>query len=743
MKRPLALVGFSYLLALAAAVYFGARWSLVLACAALLGFLIAMLLPRARATGVFPAALLAVSLALGSFAAFSRSAVEPVRALAGKDAVIEGTVCDLPYQAYGRTYYIVEVRRTAGTTPAQSFKIRLSCQKALHAEPYSNLRVKVHFFLPDGGEGYSSRSYYASRGILLFAYLYEYEGVTVSTPSGKPLYDYALRLRSALMRSVRALLPPEQANLVNGVLLGDRTGLSDEVTSDFRTAGISHLLSVSGLHMATMAELILMLLLSLKIPKKPAALIASFGVFAFMAVTCFVPSVTRSGVMCLLYLSGILFSRRPDPLNSLGAAVLLIGLFNPYAAADVGLLLSFSATLGLILCAGPIARYLNRKLDRWAPLGPLVRGANGILGTTAGAVLFTLPIVILSFGAVSLIAPVSNLLELIPSTLMMNFAAVAAVLNLIAPQSFLAMPFALAAGLLAKFMQSCAHFLAGIPYAGAPASGGFVLIWLAGSFLLGAAALFLSRSKRVYQAAAWLSVIVLLAGVFSGSLASRGVTRIAVLDVGSAEAVAITRDGHGAVIGCGGLSAGTIRRYLQQSEVTRLDYLQPLTGETQESVNCANLLEAFLPRRLVLRDTGLTDSFLQASAGRAGSCAVYRSDAQACVFQDVQIDTVAQGEASAVRVEAGQTSVLICPKGTDLAGLPSEWLDSDFAVLDEIPEEADLLGPACTILSMDSGELPGRTAVKTANPVATAGAGNIVLQIGRDNSLQIRRETDA
>ena len=78
------------------------------------------------------------------------------------------------------------------------------------------------------------------------------------------------------------------------------------------------------------------------------------GVLCFMAVTCFQASVCRSGVMCLVVLAGDLLSRRADSLNSLGIAVLLLGLENAYAAADIGLLLSFSATLGLILLCRPL-----------------------------------------------------------------------------------------------------------------------------------------------------------------------------------------------------------------------------------------------------------------------------------------------------------------------------------------------------------------------------------------------------
>jgi competence protein ComEC len=741
MRRPLVLVGFCYLLTLAAAVYFGANWSLLLACCCLLGFLITLLLPQTRALGIFPLALLTMSLAFGSFAASCQSSVEPTVAFAEKDAIIDGTVCELPYQAYNRFYYVVEVNRISIPSAPKTLKIRLSSQGALNVEPYSHIKGKVHLFLPNGGEGYSSRSYYASKGITLFAFLYEYDNVQVTKPTQKPLYYYALQLRSALLKSVRSMLPPQEAKLVNGVLFGDQTSLSAQVASEFRTIGISHILSVSGLHMATMAELLLMLLLFFRVPKKLAALLAATGVLGFMAITCFVPSVTRSGVMCLLYLFGILLSRRPDALNSLGAAVLLISLSNPYAAADVGLLLSFFATLGLILLSNKVSCYLNRKYDKINSISPLVRGVNGIIGTTVSATLFTLPIIILSFGSVSLVAPVSNLLELVPSTLMMNFAAIAAVLNLIAPQSFLAMPFALVSGLLAKYMQACAHWLAQIPYASVSASYSFILIWLSGSMLLFAMTLLVAKTPRLYKAAAWLSVILLLSGIFSYQVSVYNVTRLTVLDVGSAESVVLTRNGHAALIGCGGFSSNTISSYLRSQGISRLDYIQPLTQTREESVNCAELVDIFQPKRLVMQNEDYVDGFLQEALPKVGTVTAYRGSAVSSLWNNADVRTESSGTVSAVRISINKVTVLICPDGMNLSALPPEWMRSDFLVVDALPENINSMESFYTVLSLDDEDLrKSISKARNLNPVTTGGVGNIVLQLKDDRTLQLRRE---
>lgn len=742
MKRPLVLVGFCYLLTLAVAVRFGAKVSLVLFWCCLLGFAVTFFYWRTRKARVFPAAFLTAAAALLCFCMYSHFAIEPPRVLDGKDLNISGTVCELPYRQYNRWYCVVKVDSVSGSGAPQHFKVRLSSQNLITAEPYSHISGKVHFFLPSGGDGYSSKSYYASKGITMFAYINTYENVKVSQPTSKPPYYYALKLRQALLNSVDSMLPQEEAKIVKGVLLGDKTVLSQQVVSDFRTAGVSHLLAVSGLHMATVAKLIAMLLLFLHVPKRLSALASGAGVLCFMAVTCFVPSVTRSGIMCLLCLAAPLLSRRADPLNSLCTAVLIICLINPYAAADVGLLLSFSAVLGLILCAGRLQNYFNKKWDKIKIISPLVRGVNGILATSLAAMLFTLPIIILNFGRVSVIAPLSNILEIVPSTLMIMFSAVAAVVNMIAPQSFLVMPFAVASGLLAKYMRCCASWLARIPFAGVSASNGFVILWISAAIILFAAALLLSKDSRLLKPAAWLSVIVLLVGILSYQVTTRGVTRVAVLDVGTGESVVITRGGHTAVIGCGGYSSGTLTNYLSSQNAANLDYVQILTQDRDETSNLADLSSRFKSKNLVAQKENNIDGFVLKGASSSANTCWYENSAESDLWGSVKVKTQSAGEAEAVQITAGGISILVCPDGADLSVLPADWLKSDFIVTDAVTEDIRRTSPVCTIISMDKEDLTANARKLTdMNCVQTGGCGNVVLELKGGRTLSLRRET--
>jgi competence protein ComEC len=740
MRRPLVLVGFCYLLTLAAAVFFGAEGSFFLLWFCVAGFSATFVWWRTRRAVVFPLAFATAAVALTSFCIYSHRSVEPPRALDGREEAVTGTVCELPEHCNGRWYYVVRVDEDGTSGAPTGYKIRLSSRTWLDAGPYSRVTGKVRLFLPTGREGYSSMTYYASKGIMMFAYLPTGASVSVSPPEEKPPYYYALRMRQKLLRSVEEILPPEEAALVNGILLGETDGLSQSLTADFRTDGVSHILSVSGLHMSTIAELLIFLLLFFRVPKRPAAAAAACGVFGFMAVTCFVPSVTRSGVMCLLCLAGPLVSRRADPLNSLCTAGLLVCLANPYAAADIGLLLSFSATLGLIVCTGPVMRFLNGRFDRVRVLSPLVRGVNGILATSAGATLFTLPIILLNFGTVSVVAPLANLLELVPSSLLMCFGAAAAVLNLFLPGTYLAMPFALAAGLLAKYMSICASFLARIPLASISASQGFVTVWLAGTLVLFAAALALGKGKKLFPQAACLSVIVLLVGVLSFQISQNGVTRLAVLDAGDGISVVLTRGGHAAVIGCGSYNSSRVISYLNSENVSQLDVLAVLTEQRDEFSCAADVAGRFGPARVIADADAAADGFVR-EASSSSPLTAFSSRAAMQFWSNVTVEFVRSNKASAAKITAGDVTVVLCPDGVKRKDLPAGWFTPDFLVVGKKASAIDGFSPVCTVFSVDSETLgDSSAAVRRRRSLWTGGYGNLVLSLHDGRRLSIGRE---
>ena len=739
--RPFALIGFSYLLAQTAAVYLGAAGALLMGCMCVLAFCVLACVRKTRSLRTVQMALLSAAAAFGLFYAYAQAVVLPAQQMNGRDAVLTGTVCELPVSAYGRYYYVIRVQSISADGAPYVEKVRLSTQNALNVEAYDTIEGKAHFYTPRGGEGFDSPSYYASKGITLFAYLYEYEPVKITPAQHRPPYFAALSLRRSMTGALYRLLPARQAGLSAGVLLGDTSGIDEQVKSDFQTTGVTHILSVSGLHMTTMAQFFLLLLGLLRLPRRAGAAAAMAGVFGFMAVTGFVPSVLRSGIMSLIYLFGIVVRRQADSLNSLGIAALLICTANPYAAADLGLLLSFSATLGMILCAGPLSTRL-RSLYETVPVGrALLDGVNSAVCTTVTATVFTLPILILSFGTVSLISPVSNVLQILPSTLLMVCAALGAGIY-VAGLPFLAMPFAFGTGLLSNYMIGAARLLSQFPWASISASYGFVHLWLAGSLLLAAILIVRPPSYAARQSAVLLSVILLLCGVFSYQLSMRSVTRVAVLQEGDGICVVLTYQGHGAVIGCGGFTSSTAWNYLRGQGVRQLDYLQLVGDSKEEALIASELISSFQPKQVLLWKNGQDNEFLQKQLENAEQVHYFGTRAQAELWEMVQIEQYADGLQGYTGISVNDVTFLLASAECRADALPNQWRQTDFVIADDLPRRMEMLSPFVTVMSM-SEETAQASVIRLGDiglvSASTGDAGHVLIDTRPGGKIVLRR----
>ncbi|NLG92174.1 MAG: hypothetical protein GX485_01160, partial [Clostridiales bacterium] len=262
-----------------------------------------------------------------------------------------------------------------------------------------------------------------------------------------------------------------------------------------------------------------------------------------------------------------------------------------------------------------------------------------------------------------------------------------------------------------------------------------------GTILLLASALLRKESRRLYRHVALLSAILLFTGILSHQVFLRDVTRLAVLDVGSAESVVLTRNGRAAVFGCGGFSSDPIKSYLQSEGVTRLDCIQPLTLSDEESKNAAELIRAFSPRKVLIQNDGLINGFLQKELPNAAEVSTFHLTARVHLWDNTEVNAQWNGKACTAHISAGGVSVLICPEEVNLSELPPQWLDADVLVTNSMLPQMELLNPVCCVLSMDQEDLyMAGTNLRGKNPVITGGAGNIVFEIRENRTVKLRRE---
>ncbi|MBQ8894227.1 MAG: ComEC/Rec2 family competence protein [Clostridia bacterium] len=203
--------------------------------------------------------------------------------------------------------------------------------------------------------------------------------------------------------------------LMRSVCFGDTESLDSRLNVSLRRIGLSHVTSVSGLHLTFTVLLFSSLLALLGIHYRIRHIVNIFVAVFFTAIVWFPLSCVRACIMLSILSLGMALNLFPDGLTSLSVAAFLIVVFNPLAIRDVGFLLSVFATAGIILLRSPIETFLfPKKVGKNHHINSVYRKFTGIFACSIAATLATLPIVISVFKTVSLIGPLANVILIYP-----------------------------------------------------------------------------------------------------------------------------------------------------------------------------------------------------------------------------------------------------------------------------------------------------------------------------------------
>ena len=253
-------------------------------------------------------------------------------------------------------------------------------------------------YLPENNYLFPQKDYYRTNGIFLCINAEKYNKIThLITPN-----SVASLYRNYLSSEIDYLAPGREGKLMKALIFGDKSGMDDEVVGYFSKSGISHIISVSGFHLAVVCGIVFYLLKTMKLGKIPRFIISEIFIFSFAALAGFSFSVVRSGIMMTVFLLGDLIKRRQDILSSLGTALILLTITMPFAIRNTSLLLSVTGVFGI----GVVAPYFTKGIN----FGKYIDKPLKILIYSAVCSLTTLPFVLLTFREVSVISPISNLL---------------------------------------------------------------------------------------------------------------------------------------------------------------------------------------------------------------------------------------------------------------------------------------------------------------------------------------------
>ena len=350
--------------------------------------------------------------------------------------------------------------------------------------------------------------------------------------------------------------------VATAILIGDRTGLSEEDERRLQDAGTYHVIAISGGNIAILTGLLIVGARALRVPYRAAAVVSIALLLFYGEIAGGAASVGRAITAAVIFLSAVIFDRRGAPLNVIAVAALMAVGLRPEAALDGGFLLSFGATAGIVLGVERMMHALPRpegrgwrRMLRTAAAGALAVGAATVCAEIAlapvGASLFsrvTVAGIVLNFAAIPLMTAVQcGSMALLLAATMSTTAA--EMLGGFVDRSAWALVES------ARLVDLAPWVARDVP---PPA------VWLcAGYYAACAGVLFVPRVRRAFSIVLLGAGALLISGI--GAVArdtvpapAPGVLRVVVLDVGQGDAtVAVLPDGRAILIDAGGLAGTT------------------------------------------------------------------------------------------------------------------------------------------------------------------------------------------
>lgn len=272
---------------------------------------------------------------------------------------------------------------------------------------------KPEAFETDLGRIFNYKGYLQARGV---NYVVSFAQVKVlDSGKGNFVVSKLLLFKHAFVSRIEMVIPQPQVGLAEGLLLGIKKALGEDLESAFRVTGIMHIVVLSGYNIMIVVTFV-MYILALALPLRARLLFGGITIVLFACLVGLSSTVVRASGMAVLILIAKATGKTYAVMRALIFTGIVMLLLNPYLLAfDVGFQLSFIATLGLILVSPHLEKYLNFM--------PTKIGLREFLTATIATQIFVSPILLYQMGQFSVVAVIVNVLVLpmVPVAMLLTF----------------------------------------------------------------------------------------------------------------------------------------------------------------------------------------------------------------------------------------------------------------------------------------------------------------------------------
>lgn len=317
-------------------------------------------------------------------------------------AVICGEVQHCQDTEYSLSVYLKQVYLTDQSEKIPIRNIRVFLKENTKEDLKTGMIIQVKGELerisaPGNPGEFDQQQYYACQKIYYFM-----KNAVVQKKSrsysryGQALTEFREKIAEMLQKAAG-----DKAGIYQAMLLGEKSGLDEEVKMRYQMAGMIHILAISGLHISVLGMGLFSLLKKLSLGNVPAGLISLCVILQYGMLTGSSVSAMRAVSMFVLAIGARILGRSYDLLTALAVSAILLLLDTPAYLYSSSFLLSFGAVAGL----GSMAPALNRLIES---VNPWVK----TLISSLAVQLMTLPVVLRIYGEVSILGIALNLIVL-------------------------------------------------------------------------------------------------------------------------------------------------------------------------------------------------------------------------------------------------------------------------------------------------------------------------------------------
>ena len=674
--RPFAVLGFTSLAVLLLCVKIYDGFSVILFVAGILLVIATLLFKRVREKIVpfYISAALILSSML--FYATYENDLKYAQNFVGAEAEIVGVITEEPtYNSENsRYYYILKLNEIDGYEI--DVKLRLSLPHEIEAQASDTVRLRATVY-DIASDVDDVKQYYNAKGIFLGAYSYNTEdfSVEIVSQADKASVDYVIySIKSEIKQRIHSRLPNENGETVIALLLGDKENLSDELNEKFKEVGVAPVFAVSGLHLSIWIMGLYNLLSSLGLRRKLNSVISIVFTVFFMLLTGLSPSVCRSGLMMLLLLSGNLFYRKSDSLNSLGFAAFVLCASNPFIVADGGFLMSFAATLGIVTLYPLVDKYLLSNIPDTV-FGKVFRGLISAISVSVCATIGVFPVTVFQIGYISVLIVFSNVMITFFAAVCMVFGGMLALTYNLGKLGDIC---ALISGLFSEIIIKIVRFLADLSITTVSVDNAFWKFGTVACVIIVVVAFVFFNNKTVYKCAVFSLAAVICITALSAHFYYNDLTQLRLLDVGNGVSVVAFNGDRKIVMSSdadGYSMASKIIDTLDSKSRRKSDLL--LIGD-RDGMYKSSILE-------VVKSVGFSEIILKETNMSLESVAkdteiIQSSDINIEIWDGGSIKSVITDKYSIAYCNFDDITFLIIFDSYKYAEIPTEYLDADYLV---------------------------------------------------------------